>query len=369
MRTAASKYNNQSQKQLVPATNQTGALFEIEARVNKSLTVFLRKYLFMSITLVLLALLAGALVIPGLGDDGDEGEENPRDDAIKGTPGPDNPLEGTAGPDLILGFQGDDVIVGNGGEDEILGGGGEDMITGGADRDIIEGGADNDMLFGLGGNDTIEGGGGDDKIDAGEGNDIVRAGHGNDTVYGNTGTDLLRGEDGNDDVFLWGEGGTAIGGEGADDLIMVTGRGTLDGTEAVIAGGNTYYAFANDDDEQQTVAIIEQLFAADSIVMTIDTNDAAAADKPLTIEVTEGTINGQDGYNIEVSFLNESDEPTSFETARVFVLGRSIPIEDVADAVQVDVTVDASLTVEGAQATFDNLTPNDPQYPPEPLPA
>ncbi|MEM9786498.1 MAG: calcium-binding protein [Pseudomonadota bacterium] len=308
----------------------------------------------MDITILLALLGLGALFIPVLGgdDDGDDDEEN----IIRGTPEADE-LDGTSEGETILGFLGDDVINGNGGLDTLEGSGGEDIITGGEDRDVIRGGADDDQLFGLGGNDTIEGGGGIDRIEAGEGNDIVRAGDGNDVVFGFTGTDVLRGEDDDDDIFLWGEGGRALGGDGDDELVMVTGRGVLEG----VAGTNTFYALANDDDEQQTVAIIEDFGVGDEIVMTIDTSDITAASADLQVTVTEGTINGTDGFNIEVSFANEGDEPdeTEFETARVFVLGtQAFTAEQIAASVKVDVTVDAGLSVEEAEDTFEEVKAN-----------
>ncbi len=314
----------------------------------------------MDITILLALLGLGAVLIPFFGDD----DEDDSSDSLNGTP-EDDEIEGTTGADEIFGFLGDDIINGNGGQDVISGSGGEDIITGGADRDVIMGGADDDQLFGLGGDDTITGGGGDDFIDAGEGNDIVRAGNGNDTVFGNTGTDTIRGEGDDDDLYLWGEGGTAFGGEGDDDLVMVTGRGILDG----VTGTNTYYALANDDDEQQTVAIIQELGVEDpftpedTIVMTIDTSDPDALDADLEVTVTEGTLNGINGYNVEVSFLDPNDEPgagETFETSRVFIYGTSVPIETVVSAIQVDVTLDAELTVDGAQATIAGLAPAAP---------
>lgn len=300
----------------------------------------------MEIGFLLLLLAGGALLVPLFGgDDDDEAGTGP----INGTP-EDDELEGTAGPDLIQGFLGNDTINGNGGLDTLRGSGGEDTITGGEDRDEIFGGADNDELFGLGGNDTIEGGGGDDYIDAGEGNDIVRAGAGNDTVFGNIGTDILRGEDDDDDIFLWGEEGHAFGGDGDDDLIMVTGRGILEG----VAGDNTFYAFANDDDGEQTVAVIDDFGIGDEIVMTIDTSDSNALGAALEVTVTEGNLNGVNGYNVAVSFVDENAvaDGETFEEARVFIYGTSVPIETVIDAISVDVTLNAELTVEGAQATF-----------------
>lgn len=308
----------------------------------------------MSMSVILLLLLGGALLIPILLDDE---EDDPRDDAIKGTLGDDLNLQGTTGNDLILGFSGNDTINGNGGLDEIRGGSGMDTITGGADRDVINGGPDNDRIFGMGGNDTLEGGGGDDYIEVGDGSDIVRGGDGNDTIFGGTddGSDVLRGEDGNDTIFMWGNEGRAFGGENNDEMIMVTGRGIFDG----VSDNNTYYALANDDDTQQTLVIIDQFFldqslnAQDQIVMTIDTGNPALLDLPLQVTVTEGTINdGTSGYNIEVAFVDETIDPESYETARVFVLGTSVDIQTIVDAVKVDVTLNASLTKDGAEATF-----------------
>lgn len=310
----------------------------------------------MEITILLAVLGIGALLIPLLSDDGAD-DEDTASGLIKGTP-EDDEIEGSTGADEIFGFRGDDVINGNGGLDVISGSGGEDIITGGADRDEISGGADDDQLFGLGGSDTIEGGGGNDFIDAGKGNDIVRAGNGDDTVLGNYGTDTIRGEGGNDELFLWGEGGTAFGGEGDDDLVMVTGQGTLDG----VAGTNTFYALANDDDDQETLAIIQELGVEDqftpddTIVMTIDTSDPDALDADLEISVEVGTRNGENGYVIEVFFADPNDEPgagETFETASVFIYGTSVPIQTVVDSIQVDVTLNAELTTDGAQATFD----------------
>ncbi|MFQ1699598.1 calcium-binding protein [Loktanella agnita] len=306
----------------------------------------------MDLITIILGLLGLALIVPALGDE--DGDDEPNE--VKGTP-EDDELEGTSGADEILGFLGNDIINGNGGEDILRGSGGEDIITGGANRDEIYGGADDDELNGLGGNDTIEGGGGDDTIDAGEGNDIVRAGAGNDVVYGNTGTDTLRGEGGDDDIFLWGAGGQAVGGFEDDDLIMVTGRGILEGG----ADDDVFYALANDDDEQQTVAIIRDfnpISQDDEIVMTIDTSDPGALTADLLVEVSEGTINGVAGYNVDISFFNEEDEPgpgQTFEASRVFIYGTSVPPETIVESIRVDVTLNAGLSTEDAQATFDTV--------------
>ena len=57
---------------------------------------------------------------------------------INGTPGDDNPLNGTADDDIINGLAGDDVIFGLGGNDTINGGDGRDILNGGDGDDIAE---------------------------------------------------------------------------------------------------------------------------------------------------------------------------------------------------------------------------------------
>ncbi|NBS40728.1 MAG: calcium-binding protein, partial [Betaproteobacteria bacterium] len=67
-------------------------------------------------------------------------------------------IEGTEGPDTLVGDAGDDTLKGNGGNDSLVGNDGDDSQIGGA------------------GDDTIEGAQGDVLIDGGDGTDVLRLG-------------------------------------------------------------------------------------------------------------------------------------------------------------------------------------------------
>jgi VCBS repeat-containing protein/ELWxxDGT repeat protein len=170
------------------------------------------------------------------------------DPTIFGTPGNDNPLNGTTGNDVINGLAGNDKIFGFGGDDRIIGGPGADSIDGGTGNDtvdysgsaagvavtlvalpfnlpsgiggdatgdrlsnienlrgsafgdvmtgnngsnVLEGLGGNDLLFGLDGSDRLDGGAGDDTLNGGAGNDTIEGGAGNDSLTGGTGNDFF----------------------------------------------------------------------------------------------------------------------------------------------------------------------------------
>ena len=95
-------------------------------------------------------------------------------------------IDGTSGPDDLVGTDKADVIHASGGKDYLSGlaeadvlyaGAGNDTVVGREGNDRIYGNAGSDMLFGNEGNDTIYSGG--DR-----GKDIVKCGQGkNDTAY------------------------------------------------------------------------------------------------------------------------------------------------------------------------------------------
>jgi hypothetical protein len=91
---------------------------------------------------------------------------------IEGTSGPDR-LVGSPYYDIIRGFGGNDFIKGNPGNDRIEGNDGNDRIVAGPGNDFVFGGPGDDTIFGGTGNDTIIGGNGHDRIDCGAGNDTV----------------------------------------------------------------------------------------------------------------------------------------------------------------------------------------------------
>ena len=110
-------------------------------------------------------------------------------------------VNGTTGPDVILGSGNDDVIFGDDGKDHICGGNGDDEING---KD------GNDQLFGDRGEDTLRGGNGKDLIEGGKGNDQTRDGAGNDTVRGGDGNGRFIDDAGDDTYFGQGGGGDRI---------------------------------------------------------------------------------------------------------------------------------------------------------------
>ncbi len=94
-------------------------------------------------------------------------------------------IEGTEGPDIIVGTPQDDIIDSKGGRDINYGdaingdGSGDDVIVSGDDGDLNAG----DTFAGAGsGNDVIASGEGDDQSTGNGGRDIFSCGGGEDTV-------------------------------------------------------------------------------------------------------------------------------------------------------------------------------------------
>lgn len=114
---------------------------------------------------LLLATMAGALVVAsGLA----------LADHIVGNAG-NNRLVGTPGKDTISGAGGHDDIFGKGGRDRLFGDSGNDDLFGGTRGDRLQGGLGQDELFGQRGNDFV------DAID-GQTNDSANCGKGNEDV-------------------------------------------------------------------------------------------------------------------------------------------------------------------------------------------
>ena len=90
---------------------------------------------------------------------------------------------------IIIGGDGNDALNGTPGPDLMLGGFGDDRIFG------LDG---NDHLEGDPGNDFLDGGNGDDRLQGRKGNDHLLGGEGNDHLEGNFDNDVLDGGNGND---------------------------------------------------------------------------------------------------------------------------------------------------------------------------
>jgi Ca2+-binding RTX toxin-like protein len=85
-----------------------------------------------------------------------------------------------------------DTIDGTTGPDDLVGTDKEDVIHASEGRDYVSGLAAADLLY------------------AGDGNDTVVGRDGNDRIYGNGGSDLLFGNEGNDQINSAGDGGTDV---------------------------------------------------------------------------------------------------------------------------------------------------------------
>jgi Ca2+-binding RTX toxin-like protein len=136
---------------------------------------------------VLLAVSLGPHTTTGLGANECDGLTP----TILGTPGADEDLSGTPGPDVINALGGDDVIYGDDGDDVICAGEGSDSVNGGADEDRIFGEGGHDDLdgdfFDAGNDPAVEG----DHIDGGAGDDFLRGREGDDESFGGPGNDLV----------------------------------------------------------------------------------------------------------------------------------------------------------------------------------
>jgi Ca2+-binding RTX toxin-like protein len=95
-------------------------------------------------------------------------------------------IDGTSGPDDLVGTDKDDVIHASGGADYISGLAAPDLLYAGAGNDTVVGRDGNDRIYGNTGSDTLFGNESNDTIDsAGDQTmDVVKCGIGkNDTAY------------------------------------------------------------------------------------------------------------------------------------------------------------------------------------------
>jgi Ca2+-binding RTX toxin-like protein len=171
---------------------------------------------------------------------------------INGTDGPDF-LVGTAKNDRINAKGGDDVVFGLGGSDRIYGGQGDDRVDGDGScppgaTDVTYcsngGGKGNDHIYGEDGVDTLAGSGGNDQIFGGNGDDDITGGSGADKLKGGNGSDAIDGNSGNDNI---------TGGFGNDDITAGSGNdtiNTLDGqVDAVDCGSGRDHVIADKQDD------------------------------------------------------------------------------------------------------------------------
>ena len=94
-------------------------------------------------------------------------------------------IDGTSGPDDLVGTDKDDVIHASGGQDYVSGLAGPDVLYAGAGNDTVVGREGNDRIYGNAGSDRLFGNQGNDAIYAGDRvRDVVKCGRGkSDTAY------------------------------------------------------------------------------------------------------------------------------------------------------------------------------------------
>jgi hypothetical protein len=147
-------------------------------------------------------------------------------DPGQGTPGPDeliggaggDILDGGAGGDILIGAAGDDILDGGDGADEVLGGVGDDEVIGGAGPDIVEGGLGDDIVNGGSGADQVGGGPGDDEVHGGKGQDEIVGGPGEDDIHAGAGQDDIDSHDGEQDTVSCGKNVDEVDADALDDV-------------------------------------------------------------------------------------------------------------------------------------------------------
>ncbi len=95
-------------------------------------------------------------------------------------------IDGTSGPDDLVGTDQADTIHGGGGMDYVSGLLASDLLYGGAANDTVVGREGNDTIYGNPGSDMLFGNLGKDTITSvgdRRGKDVVNCGAGNDTAY------------------------------------------------------------------------------------------------------------------------------------------------------------------------------------------
>jgi hypothetical protein len=137
-------------------------------------------------------------------------------------------VNGTAGPDVIVGTARGETIDGRGGADVICAGAGNDRVRGSGGDDVLVGGDGNDDVRGGIGNDRLGGGEGPDRVDGGPGADVLDEQNlglgGHDRLFGGTGRDIVRTAGGLKDKINCGPGLDALTFDGYDRQVHCESR-------------------------------------------------------------------------------------------------------------------------------------------------
>jgi hypothetical protein len=159
-------------------------------------------------------------------------------DSLVGGPGADS-IGGGGGQDVLRGGEGNDRMSGGDAFDDLNGNQGDDTLAGDAGGDWVVGGKDQDLLFGDDGEDIVYGNLGADTCDGGAGADIVRGGQGDDMVSGGAGADWIAGDRG-DDTLTGGSGADTFHSFNEAGLDVVRDFSQSEGDRVLLLSGTTY---------------------------------------------------------------------------------------------------------------------------------
>ncbi|MFE0755255.1 calcium-binding protein [Inquilinus sp. NPDC058860] len=224
----------------------------------------------------------GYTEIEGTGDEPDTVNGLGGDDIVFASVGTDT-INGGDGNDSLSGQEQSDIVQGDAGNDTVVGGAAADQVFGDAGADTLYG--DFEFVSGTGSADTVSGGDGDDRIYGGGLTDTLAGGNDNDaflirtvseidgraeSMDGGAGTDRLEFEGAGGTVNLVGaiftsveglvlNGQTAtltaaqigafltISGSAATDQIVLAAAGTVDLSNATVAGIDAFIGSAGND--------------------------------------------------------------------------------------------------------------------------
>lgn len=218
---------------------------------------------------------------------------------------PADPVDGTAGDDIIddsyTDADGDVVDGGDGSGPD----GNEDTISAGDGNDSVLAGLGNDTVFGEAGNDTLDGGAADDLLIGGSGNDSLLGGEGNDTLYG-----------GNDPSEFTGTGGTETLGN-AFQVVSLGSYADIDPDETNGVSENAVDLFGTYGSAGEPLynALTDVVTTDPNGSGNVDDNDNGTTPETITIGGVAKTIDSVQVYDALITY---NDGTTAAITAVVF---------------------------------------------------
>ena len=180
-------------------------------------------------------------------------------------------LYGSAGANILNGYDSDDLIYGRGGADTLIGDRGRDVLFGGTGVDFVSGGDGADMLYGEAGADMLAGG---------AAGDFLIGGAGHDTLLGGTGADRF-------EYRALNESGLTLAtADKIGDFAHLTDRIDVRDIDAnAILGGNQAFVFRGQNAFTGAGQVRYVLDAAEQdVVVLFNTDNDAQAEMTIRID-------------------------------------------------------------------------------------